>query len=957
MKKQLKLILLLIFLTSLTAYSQNNVGDQFNVDYIRYEITSTAPAEVKIVNYTGAAKEVTIPPTVAHGTNTYTVTAIGENTDTFHHGIIRPFFEKGLTRVSIPNTVTIIGLGAFNSNNLTEVDIPNSVTHIRRWGFAGNVLKELTIPANVEHIGPQAFYGLENIPIVRSERNPPPRIDETAFDTPSGPSFRKMDLVVPFGKVQDYKDAGWRKDLGFVTITSGITTVDKVKYGIVGSTLEATLIIGVRSPFNLIIPPTVDIDGYSLPIPVTAIGDSAFLASTVKTVIIPESVKSIGFQAFYDAPILDRLTMVSNDPPALDSAAFEYPHRNEIDLIVPEKMEQVYKDAGWTGFRDIFSLKGRLHLSDEWLWEVTSLFPNEVSLVDYRLYGSVHVEIASEIEYLANSELDKTYTVTSIGYEAFKGKRLNSVLIPNTVDSIAVSAFHDNKLTSVEIPTSVTYIGEYAFGKNKLTSIEIPERVTEIGGAAFRDNQLTEVTISDSVTDIGEYAFAQNQLTSVTTPGNVKRIRRWTYASNQLTEVTISDSVKAIELFAFQDNPDLRLVTVKPIDPPSLNENAFSNAYRDQIDLVVPMSDTSIQVYLDHGWDGFRSISFGIFTVDDIRYAITSRTEVMVVDYTGTATEVTIPETVDHGTNTYTVTTIGEGAFQNKQLANVEMPVSVTSIWQKAFMDNQLTVVTIPANVDSIGFHAFYNNPDLGLVTVGANNPPALDATAFANANRHQIVLVVPTGRIQAYEDNGWDGFKSISNGNPPPQPTIHAIQSVDNLEPSMINITFDDEVTGFELRDIQVTNATVTNFTGSGSIYSATIVPTLCDDITIDVPANVAMGTHSLLPNLAATQIIVAVDRKIACSAGVPSFSLMIPTAFTPNGDGANDAWIIDNLSEDASVRIYDRHGTIIFSSDNGYTRPWDGTARGHSLPAGSYLYLIQNGSHKYRGSVTILL
>ena len=86
-------------------------------------------------------------------------------------------------------------------------------------------------------------------------------------------------------------------------------------------------------------------------------------------------------------------------------------------------------------------------------------------------------------------------------------------------------------------------------------------------------------------------------------------------------------------------------------------------------------------------------------------------------------------------------------------------------------------------------------------------------------------------------------------------------------------------------------------------------------------------------------------------------SLSPMIPTAFTPNGDGANDRWIIDNLSEDASVRIYDRHGTTIFRSDDGYTRPWDGTYRGGSLPTGSYLYAIQNGTHTYRGTVTILL
>ena len=66
---------------------------------------------------------------------------------------------------------------------------------------------------------------------------------------------------------------------------------------------------------------------------------------------------------------------------------------------------------------------------------------------------------------------------------------------------------------------------------------------------------------------------------------------------------------------------------------------------------------------------------------------------------------------------------------------------------------------------------------------------------------------------------------------------------------------------------------------------------------------------------------------------------------------------WIIDDLLEDASVRIYDRHGTIIFSSDDGYTRPWDGTSRGSSLPAVSYLYAIQDGPHTYKGTVTILL
>ena len=142
------------------------------------------------------------------------------------------------------------------------------------------------------------------------------------------------------------------------------------------------------------------------------------------------------------------------------------------------------------------------------------------------------------------------------------------------------------------------------------------------------------------------------------------------------------------------------------------------------------------------------------------------------------------------------------------------------------------------------------------------------------------------------------------------------------------------------------------------GSAYGCYNVPDLSLDIDtfdsedVGIPVTVALtATHGNNSDMATATVTVQNGLS------PPSSAMMIPTAFTPNGDGANDRWIIDNLSEDASVRIYDRHGTIIFSSDEGYTRPWDGSSRGSSLPAGPYLYLIQNGPHTYRGSVTILL
>ena len=1137
MKKQVQLILsaISIVLTSLTAYGQQSVGDQFPVDDIKYEITS--PTEVKVVGYTGTATEVTIPSTVKDQNDIeYTVTAIGGGEAANQ----QPFRQKGLTSVSIPSTVTSIGIGAFNSNRLTEVTIPNGVTNIPKWAFAQNDLRELAIPASVEHIGFQAFFRNNNLSIVTVERIPATTIHATAFQD-AGFYVRpgKIDLVVPFGSIQDYKDAGWMVS-EFGTITSGITIIDGIKYGITTFPHEATVVGNIGNDYNLSIPPRVDIGGITYP--VTAIGDGALPNAGVKpllTVIIPETVRSIGFQAFYGSS-LNRVTVEAHEPPTLDPNAFEYPQRHDkINLAVPKGREQAYKDAGWTGFRSISSILGQLHKNSGFHWRVTSLWPNEMELEFYEgPYDNGHLEIPSEVEYWSvdnsTTEAHGTYLVTSIGKAHLGGwwrhgnSRLTSVEIPTSVTHIGDSAFTLSQLTEIDIPDAVTHIGQSAFAQSQLTEVVIPDAVTHIGESAFAHNQLASVEIPASVTHIGEHAFEQNQLTHVTTPGNVNTIRRWTYASNQLTEVTISGNVTDIELYAFLDNPDLRLVTVEANDPPKLHKDAFSNAYRDQIDLVVPIGIGTKQAYLDNGWDGFRSISFGTFTVDGIKYGITSLSEVMVVDYAGTATGVTIPGTVEHGAHTYEVTAIGEFAFQNNELASIEIPAGITSIGKWAFSNNHLTEISLPGSVERIGRKAFYNNPGLALVTVEANDPPELDAIAFAKANRHQIALLVPEGRAQAYEDNGWGGFKSISGGGTPPQPTIDAPQSVDNLEFITVNITFDGEVTDFGLEDIQLANATVNTFTGSGSTYTATLAPTsFCDDITIDVPANVATGVNSL-PNRAATQVIVAVvdaiDPTIACPADVvantsddgtgdctttvdlgnpvtddncsvativaqvngmeidpdtyafgtgittvtwivsddtgntasceqtvtvhddegpmaivkditvqldaggqvtispddvddgsgsgcdhtgpvslsldrnvftcddvgipitvtliatydnnsdlatatvtveaagncglaPLSTAMIPTAFTPNGDGANDTWIIDDLSEGASVRIYDRHGTIIYSSDDGYTRPWDGTSHGRSLPAGSYLYLIQTGRHTYRGRVTILL
>ncbi|PCJ89614.1 MAG: hypothetical protein COA57_01730 [Flavobacteriales bacterium] len=67
----------------------------------------------------------------------------------------------------------------------------------------------------------------------------------------------------------------------------------------------------------------------------------------------------------------------------------------------------------------------------------------------------------------------------------------------------------------------------------------------------------------------------------------------------------------------------------------------------------------------------------------------------------------------------------------------------------------------------------------------------------------------------------------------------------------------------------------------------------------------------------------------------------LNIPTAFTPNNDGKNDKWVIRGLYDNTTVEIYNRWGSVLFSS-TGYPDAWDGTYNGKDVPAATYYYII---------------
>ena len=144
-----------------------------------------------ITGYIGSAGAVTVPitinglPVTCLGINAFnncytltnvtipnSVTCIGEGA----------FSSTGLTSVIIPNSVTSIGTSAFADCPLTNITIPSSVTDIKDYAFSGTSLTSLTIPNTVTNIGDDAFEYCYRLTSVYFQGNAP-SADSTVFES------------------------------------------------------------------------------------------------------------------------------------------------------------------------------------------------------------------------------------------------------------------------------------------------------------------------------------------------------------------------------------------------------------------------------------------------------------------------------------------------------------------------------------------------------------------------------------------------------------------------------------------------------------------------------------------------------------------------------------------------------------------------------------------------------
>ena len=155
-------------------------------------------------------------------------------------------------------------------------------------------------------------------------------------------------------------------------------------------------------------------------------------------------------------------------------------------------------------------------------------------------------------------------------------------------------------------------------------------------------------------------------------------------------------------------------------------------------------------------------------SIGGLNYTLSSSTwTASVAMYNDVSGAVVIPDSVVYSGNTYIVTSIGEGAFDNcGGLTSVTIPNSVTSIGYYAFYYcSGLTSVTIGDSVTSIGYHAFEGCSGLTSVTI-PNSVTSISSGAFCGCSGlTSITIPNSVTSIGDYAFSYCSGLTSVSIG------------------------------------------------------------------------------------------------------------------------------------------------------------------------------------------------
>lgn len=737
MKQRLLLTLLVLSLT-VVAKAQGNTapavkdGISYHINYDKKTAKVIAP-----INFNGKKKEyignIVIPETIRFTAEDATV--LNES-------------MTGYVQFGTDYTVTEISTEAFKNDVTTGVEIPGTVDEIPDGCFTYcSNLRNVIIHYGVQRIGRYAFC--EIVPYewngkIYSVYQVLEHLESVIFNS----TVTSLTLGKGKCKIDDYAFYNCSKpikklELRFIE-SFGSSSIPLAENVIIGRDIvfeKATFIQGLNS-YNYYNSINVENGNpiYDSRENCNAVIETASnsLITGCKNTIIPNSVTSIGTEAFHRCTGLTSIT-IPNSVTSIGGCAF-MDCTNLTSLNIPNSVTNIGDGA----------------------------FFNCTSLVKINIPESIKEIGKQTFQYCTNlTSITIPDSVTEIGYQAFAGcTSLTDFYFPISVANMGALVFWGcTGLTDITYTSSI--IGEQMFAAcTNLKSVVVPSYVDSIGLNPFRDcTNLTSIQVDkdnnhydsrdncNAIIKTASNALISGCKTS-TIPSYVIKIENWAFMGSGIASVIIPTSITNIGNFAFSNCTDMTDIYALRINPSDYNCSAVAfDRFIDSDNDFTPFSTCTLHVPTGckeayaacEPWSSFKNIIEDANVIDGLYYILDKDNMTAGITnsdnkYTGT---IHIPSTITYDGSTYKMTSIEEKAF---------------------YEFKSLTRITIPESVTKIGDYSFYGCTNLKEIYCLNKIPPTLGNDALPDGlqttsatpslkEENGCILYVPIGCREAYSE------------------------------------------------------------------------------------------------------------------------------------------------------------------------------------------------------------
>ena len=798
MNKPLRFLSILAILIFASSYSYAQDSDyDMEVDGIYYKVNTDELTALVVrapyqTPYTG---NLTIPATVTRGRFTFNVVAINQGA----------FNNTGnLESVTIlsngTNGVFYIADDAFAYNRtLKKVVLPNTLQAIGTRAFIScTALQSIVIPSSVEEIGLRAFNGCSSLAsITFPDEMPLKAIGDEAFY-----GCGITTLTLPKGVKQAGKEAFAKcKKLTKVNFADDYQVISELMFAECSSLEEITF-----------------------PSSVVAMNSMAFYCCPLKKVVIPSTIKYMPWDAFLycnkitEFSILDSEEELgvwnADDDDDLTNLKSLYLGRN-LNYIDDGVEKHLYPSKLTIGPK----VTNLLDIFGDNIQEITSYIIDPASVPEHfstKVKANAVLKVRPECyDAYCNAPgwKDFFFIEEFTGGETYVGIAIDEKNFPDPVFRQLVWDNYDknhNGGFSSDEAALVTKLDLDGLGITNLKGIEYFTSLIEL---RCNENMLTSLDLS------------KNTALKVL------------YCKNNRIKDTAMD-----ELIASLPNSGGNFYAIQPG-----NSGEQNIVTKEQI-TAAKNKGWTIYYYTGSKWEVYEGQSSEkpeVGTVcnvtvgnNELTFKVTDNNsmevEVSAANRDNISGAVSIPKTVDIDGYTYTVTSIGEWAFENcSGLTSVTIPNSVANICYSAFgRCSGLTSVTIPNSVTNIGCCAFSECTGLTSVTI-PNSVTTIEPAAFQFCSG--LTSVTIPNSVTSIEEYAFYGCSSLTSVTIPQSVTYINLNPFGNC----VNLTY-----------IKVDNKNNYYISVNGVLYNKDMSLLICypagkTDVSFSIPNSVtSFGT-----------------------------------------------------------------------------------------------------------------